>query len=143
MRTRSAVALMVTVSLAIAFIYRVAVWGRTMYWRNLQATTTSDVILVSDALHRYRERYGYFPEDFMAAIPADYKDFLSLDAWRRPYSYRITETGFLLISYGRDGQSDGRPRAPLADGEFAPNLMEDLDADVVMSENGFIQKSNW
>lgn len=77
----------------------------------LQMMTRNRMKSVNSDIQAYLKKVGKFPVSLdVVGIDPSYPSFNDsnlLDRWRRPYVYRITKTGYTLMSYGRDGKPGG------------------------------------
>jgi len=60
------------------------------------------------AVLRYRKDKGVYPDDLDALLAADYMPTIPIDPYSgRPMGYRKTADGFILYSWGENGEDDG------------------------------------
>jgi hypothetical protein len=94
-------------------------------------------------LHRFHGENNAFPRDYLESFPRAERGKWEQDGWGRPYVYEIVGEGFYLVSYGRDGKSDGPRQKFSRKSKPVPNMLGYWDADVIISEQGFIQNAHW
>ena len=106
------VAALVAAALVFALIYTIA-WtilrsavvcgdygdaGRLTMMKN-------DFLRIRIALSDFNRQHDRYPQS-LDDLP-DFKDWRLRDRWKHPYHYSRTETGFRLLSLGRDGKPGG------------------------------------
>lgn len=60
---------------------------------------------IRQELADYRQEHGRYP-DSLKQLP-ELEEWQFDDVWKHPYQYSVTETGYRLVSLGRDGQPGG------------------------------------
>jgi len=100
----------------------------------LQIMTKNRMKSVNSDIQAYLKKEGKLPGSLnVVGVDPSYPSFNDsnlLDRWRRPYVYRITKTGYTLMSYGRDGKPGG------------VGLDSDISLDNTNSEVPFLQAMN-
>jgi hypothetical protein len=72
-----------------------------------RARTKLDLVNLAIALERYRARHSQYPRQLEALAP-DFAATIPNDSFAdRPFAYQPTEKGYLLYSFGKNGNDDG------------------------------------
>src|SRR6266540_5338385 len=69
-----------------------------------QVRTIADGRTISTLIEQYRERYGAYPAELAAAVPA--AAVARGDGWGNRWVYVTDGSSFLLLSFGRDGRPE-------------------------------------
>jgi len=139
MRVRSAIFVIVALVLAFAVVFYAA-HLRPRLLAGRQIRTHAVVTAVGASLNVYREENGRYPTDLALALPEGREptEYL-VDPWGHALWYESNGASFLVVSYGRDGKSDGtdyqavRAAAP----RMNRQICQDYDADEVISDAGW------
>lgn len=96
---------------------------------------------IDACVRQYFETAGRFPLTLGEAVPQALRaGDQVLDGWGHEFLYKSDGKTFLLVSYGRDGKSDGSDYLALrASGNHPPgdSICGQYDADEVMSDVGW------
>ena len=88
-----------------ALVYWVVL--RPAAFRGRQVRSLADMNTLSDYLERFRDRVGDYPASLAEAIPSDQSVRILRDGFGHPFQYEAAHGGYVLVSYGADGESDG------------------------------------
>jgi len=92
-------------------------------------------------VERHREEFGRFPAQLSDIVAESNQDQL-LDAWGNSFRYEAGEGGFVLVSFGRDGQPDGTDYWALRGAGARPadwRICGAYDRDEVVSDVGYLR----
>jgi hypothetical protein len=115
-----------------------------------QVGTYCDMTAFVMWLDEYHKENGQYPSSLPDALPDEYLGLCGSDRWGNPYFYESSPEGFVLVSYGKQGEADlddyCELRASLPDGtgdsrevENAVNVLGQPEADQIVTDRGWYQ----
>jgi hypothetical protein len=101
-------------SITAACIFLTTYWSAWVAYRPFVALGRDEPMyilgngrLFHDALERYAEEHGHYPDSLKDAFPKDVDFTYHVDSWKNPYHYARTDKGYRLFSLGRDAKPGG------------------------------------
>lgn len=129
----------------------VAAYLFMIQWHFMGVMTYGRIQFVSRALEAFEETHGVFPRS-LAELPIPLKD--AEDVWGRPLFYQRIGQGYLLASFGFDGEEDRRygwqelyeliekEHHPWHSGPYRGRDCSNLNIDQIRNETGWYRGCN-